>query len=145
MYTYTILEVFYYILSTVLNSNCTVFMVFCHENKVSAQILLYPSWPISTEQNSYLRKGSLRSCGYIKTLYEFVKESSFAAVAICLSVFKYRLPLMLLEKQSKFPWYNMKWRGKRDTRTTRNIPRCITFSPLHFMLFRGKSISFGTV
>ena len=25
------------------------------------------------------------------------------------------------------------------------FPRCITFSPMHFMLYRGKSISFGTV
>ena len=37
----------------------------------------------------------------------------------------------------------MKWRGKRDT--TWNIPRSITFSPLHFMSYRGKSITFGTV
>ena len=44
----------------------------------------------------------------------------------------------LLEKQSKFPRFNMKCRGKHD-------PQSITFSPLHFMLYRGKSISFGTV
>ena len=37
----------------------------------------------------------------------------------------------------------MKSRGKRDT--TWNILRSITFSPLHFMLYRGKSITFGTV
>ena len=49
----------------------------------------------------------------------------------------------LLEKQSKFPRYNMKCRGKPDT--TWNIPRSFTFSPLHFMLYRGKSITFGTV
>ena len=50
---------------------------------------------------------------------------------------------ILLEKQSKFPQYNMKWRGKPDT--TWNILRSITFSLLHFMFNRGKSISFGTV
>ena len=49
----------------------------------------------------------------------------------------------LLEKQSKLPRYNMKCRGKSDTTWT--IPRSITFSPLHFMLYRGKSIIFGTV
>ena len=49
----------------------------------------------------------------------------------------------LLEKQSKFPRYNMKSSGKQDT--TSNIPRSITFSPLHFMLHRGKSITLGTV
>ena len=49
----------------------------------------------------------------------------------------------LLEKQSKFPRYNMKCRGNPDT--TWNIPRSIRFSPLHFMLYRGKSITFGTV
>ena len=38
----------------------------------------------------------------------------------------------LLEKQSKFPRYNMKCRGKHDT--IWNIPRSITFSMLHFML-----------
>ena len=49
----------------------------------------------------------------------------------------------LSEKYSKFSRYNMKCNGKHDT--TWNIPRCITFSPLHFMLYRGKFISFGTV
>ena len=29
--------------------------------------------------------------------------------------------------------------------TTLNIPRSIMFGPLHFMLYRGKSISFGAV
>ena len=37
----------------------------------------------------------------------------------------------------------MKRRGKRDT--TWNIPRSIKFSHLHFILYRGKSIAFGTV
>ena len=37
----------------------------------------------------------------------------------------------------------MKCSGKPDTTWT--IPRSITFSPLHFMLYRGKSITFGTV
>ena len=46
----------------------------------------------------------------------------------------------LLEKQSKFPRYKMKCTGKRDTTWT--IPRSITISPLHFMLNRGKSITF---
>ena len=46
----------------------------------------------------------------------------------------------LLEKQSKFPRYNMKRRGKRDA--TWNIPQSIRFSPLHFMLYRGKSFTF---
>ena len=36
--------------------------------------------------------------------------------------------------------YNMKCSGKHDT--TRNITRNLTFSPQHFMLYRGKSISF---
>ena len=49
----------------------------------------------------------------------------------------------LLEEQSKFPRYNIKSRGKRDT--TWNSPRSITFSQLHFMLYRGNSINFGTV
>ena len=49
----------------------------------------------------------------------------------------------LLEKQSKFQLYNIKCFGKHDT--TRNIPRSITFAPLHFMLYRGKLISFGIV
>ena len=49
----------------------------------------------------------------------------------------------LLEKQSKVPRYNMKCRGKPDT--TWNIPRSITFSPLHFMLYRRKFITFWTV
>ena len=49
----------------------------------------------------------------------------------------------LLEKQSKFPRWNMKCRGKLDTIWT--IPRSITLSPLHFMLYRRKWISFGTV
>ena len=49
---------------------------------------------------------------------------------------------------SKVQWssrerYNMKCRGKWDN--TWNIPRSITFSPLHFMFYRGKSITFGTV
>ena len=42
-----------------------------------------------------------------------------------------------------FPRYNMKCRGKRDTRW--NNPHSIKFSPLHFMLYRGKSITFVTV
>ena len=37
----------------------------------------------------------------------------------------------------------MKRRGKRDT--TWDIPRSISFSRLHFMLYSGKSITFGTV
>ena len=37
----------------------------------------------------------------------------------------------------------MKCSGKHDT--TWNIPRSIKFFPLHFMLYRGMSISFGTV
>ena len=37
----------------------------------------------------------------------------------------------------------MKCSGKHDTTWT--IPRSITFPPPHFMLYRGKSISFGTV
>ena len=37
----------------------------------------------------------------------------------------------------------MKCRGKRDTPW--NIPRSIWFTPLHFMLYRGKSITLGTV
>ena len=52
----------------------------------------------------------------------------------------------LLKKQSKFPLNNMKCRGKHDTTVYMiDIPRSITFYRLHFMLYRGKSISFGTV
>ena len=36
-----------------------------------------------------------------------------------------------VKSKSKFPRYNMKWKGKPDT--TWNIPRSITFSPLHFI------------
>ena len=43
------------------------------------------------------------------------------------------MPCTMLEKQSKFPWYNIKCRGKQDT--TWNILCSITFSPLHFMLY----------
>ena len=39
------------------------------------------------------------------------------------------------------PRYNTKCRGKQDA--TRNIPRNISVSPLHFMLYFGKSITFG--
>ena len=53
------------------------------------------------------------------------------------------LDTTLLEKQARFQRYNMKCIGKHDT--TLNIPRSMTFSPLPFMLYRGKSISFGTV
>ena len=51
----------------------------------------------------------------------------------------------LLERQSRFPRYtgNMNCRGKPDTTWT--ISRSITFSPLFFMLYRGKSITFVTV
>ena len=34
---------------------------------------------------------------------------------------------------------------KRKTGNLRNIPRSITFSPLHFVLYRGKSTTFVTV
>ena len=37
----------------------------------------------------------------------------------------------------------MKCRGNHDTTWT--FPRSITFSPLHFMLYHGKSITFGTM
>ena len=47
------------------------------------------------------------------------------------------------KKYSKFPRYNMKCRRIRDN--TWNIPRSISFTPLHLMLYRGKSITFGTV
>ena len=49
----------------------------------------------------------------------------------------------LLEKESKFPRYNMKCWGNPNTAWT--IPRSVTFSPLHFMLYRRKLITFGTV
>ena len=38
-----------------------------------------------------------------------------------------------------------KCRGKRDTIHTRNIPRCVSFSLLHFVLYLGKSFSFRRV
>ena len=47
------------------------------------------------------------------------------------------------KSNQKFPRYNMKCSGKHDT--IWNIPHSITFFPLHFMLFRGKSISFGAM
>ena len=43
----------------------------------------------------------------------------------------------------KFLRYNMKCNRKHDTTWT--IPRSVRFSPLHSMLYREKSISFGTV
>ena len=46
----------------------------------------------------------------------------------------------LLEKQSKFPRYNMKCRGRHDT--TWNIPHSITFSLLLFMLYHEKKTKF---
>ena len=46
----------------------------------------------------------------------------------------------LLEKQSKFPRYNMKCRGRHDT--TWNIPHSITFSLLLFMLYHEKAPNF---
>ena len=49
----------------------------------------------------------------------------------------------LSEKQSTFPRYNMKCCGKHDT--TWNFSRSIRFSPLHFMLYRAKLFSCGTV
>ena len=51
--------------------------------------------------------------------------------------------LSLSKKLSKFSRYNTKRRGKRDT--TRNIPRSISFSMLHFMIYIVKLITFGTV
>ena len=54
-----------------------------------------------------------------------------------------QLPHTLSEKESKFPQYNMKCSGEHDT--TWNIPCTFTFPPLHFMLYRGKYIFFGTV
>ena len=47
----------------------------------------------------------------------------------------------LYKKYSKCLQYTMKCRGKRDT----NIPSIITFSSLHFMIYRGKSITFVIV
>ena len=49
----------------------------------------------------------------------------------------------LLDKQFKFPQYKMKCRGNPNT--IWNIPRNITFPLLHFMLYHGNSITFGTV
>ena len=48
----------------------------------------------------------------------------------------------LLEKQSKFR--DITWNVEENMRLW-NIPRSITFPRLHFMLYCGKSISFGTV
>ena len=41
------------------------------------------------------------------------------------------------------PRYSTKCRGKRDT--SRNSPHSISFSQLHFVLYLGNSITFGTV
>ena len=75
-------------------------------------------------------------------LYDLSLIWSLSFLDLCLSSLTLFVSA-LLEKQSKFPRYNMKCRGKRDT--TWNIPRNITFSPLHFMLYHGELISFGTV
>ena len=47
--------------------------------------------------------------------------------------------LYTVQKVIKFPRYNTKCRGKGYT--ARNIPRSISFSPLHFVLYLGKSIT----
>ena len=54
-----------------------------------------------------------------------------------------QLPHTLSEKESNFLQYNIKCSGEHDT--TWNIPCTFTFPPLHFMLYRGKYIFFGTV
>ena len=77
-------------------------------------------------------------------MYEYVVALSLDAMLTnCPKPQLWPIIHTLLEKQPKFPWYNMKCRGKHDT--TWNIPRNITFSPVHFMLYRGKWITFGTV
>ena len=53
----------------------------------------------------------------------------------------------LSENQSKFPRYNMKCRGKHDT-TVHEIFRVVSRLPRNiscYTVYRGKSISFGTV
>ena len=65
-------------------------------------------------------------------LYQWTAESDMT-----------QLPVYTVRKVIKISAYNIKSSGKHDT--TWNILRCITFSPLHFMLYRGKSISSGTV
>ena len=74
-----------------------------------------------------------------RSRWTFVKES-YGVYMYCTMI---KLSTALLEKQSKFPRYNMKYRGKRDTSWT--ILRSITFSLLHFKLYRGQSITFRTV
>ena len=54
------------------------------------------------------------------------------------------IPVYIVQKVIQISeLYNTNCRGKRDT--ARNIPRSISFSPLHFVLYLGKSITFGTV
>ena len=48
-----------------------------------------------------------------------------------------------VQKVIKISNINTKGRGKRDS--TRNIPRIISFSLLHFVLYLGKSLTFRTV
>ena len=48
-----------------------------------------------------------------------------------------------VQKKLQFSRYNTKYTAKRDT--TRNIPSSISFSPLHFVLYLGKSFTFVTV
>ena len=48
-----------------------------------------------------------------------------------------------VQKVIQISEFNMKCRGKLDT--TRNIPCSISISPLHFVIYLGKSITFGTV
>ena len=50
------------------------------------------------------------------------------------SVLGHGLPLPL-GRAEYINTYNAKCRGKQDT--TQNIPRSISFSPLHFVLYRG--------
>ena len=80
--------------------------------------------------------------------YSYIPISVFAfAVSNYLHASLYTLTYScysaLSKKLSKFPRYNTKCRGKRDT--TRNIPHSISFPPQHFVLYLGKSITFGTV
>ena len=77
-----------YILCTVLHSIQSFLWFFAMRTKSPPRSCYTHHDLYSTKQNSYLRKE-------VKTLKNFVKESSSATVAICcmlISLFKYRLP-----------------------------------------------------
>ena len=87
--------------------------------------------------NRVLRR-KVRACVGIKKLTKLLLDGGKVYFWLAALQFHQKLSA-LLEKQSKFPCYNMKCRGKPDT--TVNIP----ISPLLFTLYCWKLITFGAV